>query len=565
MPDGQNVRFPDDMPEEEIRGFIFKNFPELAEQDVEQQQEQPQPQKLSQEQLADVEKRAKEYQKEHNMDTSGWSVAKEGLKGVGKGLVGGLERVASGLTFGGYDWASDKLGLGSRERLKELEQVGGTPMKFATKGTELVSGFGPTAKLTKVVGLPLAGAIEGGLSSGFGTDFDTKETAKGAAIGGAMGTALWGGGKLAKMAFGKRTAIKGVPRGLENAVQSDKGTKILDKAVKVDDKTARQVIDKAPEAMEEVNRRAIGALDKGLGAKTSVGGTVKQAQEEFGKFIAENGGVSLAGKNPSSLGLKGLTQSQKEALMSAWNSGKKDTLKGVGSLEHLQKTQGKLGDMINVLKRQGEKEGARNLTLLKKQVDEKISSSLLPEMRVKYSKAMRVRDAYEAGLEYNPNKVLKLAFGSQAEKNAFGQGLVEKITQNPEAKNIAGNVRSVKGALRKVMGEKADSTLKELGKLDEAYGRIVNLGRKSMAKTGRSDPNGLFAREQFETKGSLKGTIVDKINDILTFHKARGAANYLLNPNKTFKPSKYDKYVQPALLELLSTGVPSLNRKIQGE
>ena len=552
MPDGQNVRFPDNMPAEQIKGIIAQKFPELK-------QEQP---SMTKEQ---AQEKAQKMLSDAGIDTSGWSVAKEGLKGVGKGLVGGLERVASGLTLGGYDWASDKLGLGSRERLKELEDVGGTPMKLATKGTQFVSGLIPTTYLTKVAGLPLAGAIEGGLSSGFDTDFNPKETAKGAGMGGAMGALMFGGGKLAKLAFGKRTAVKGVQRGLENAVQSDKGTKILDKAVKVDNKTARQVIDKAPEAMEEINRRAIGALDKGLGAKTSVGGTVKQAQEEFGKFIAENGGVSIAGKKPVSLGLKNLTQSQKEALNRAWILGKKDTLQKAGSLDHLQQTQKKLGDMISVAKRQGENQTARNLTVLKKRVDEKISSSLLPEMRTKYSNAMRIKDAYEAGLEYNPNKVGKLAFGSQAEKNAFGQGLVERITQNPEAKNIAGNVRSVKGALRQVMGDKADSTLKELGKLDEAYGRIGSLAKKAETKTARYDASGFFGREQLESKGSMLGTLLDKAKDIATLRKASGAANYLLNPSKTFKPSKYDKYVQPALLELLSTGVPSLNRKIQGE
>ena len=554
MPDGQNVRFPDDMPAEQIKSMIASKFPELAKKE----------QQFTPEQIETAKNQAQELNKQAGIDTSGWSVAKEGLKGAGKGLVSGVERVASGLTFGGYDWASDKLGLGSRERLKELNEAGGLPMKFATKATELVSGFGPTVKLAKVATLPLAGAIEGGLSSGFDTDFNAKETAKGATLGGAVGTALFGGGKLAKMAFGKRTAVKGVERGLENAVQSDKGTKILDKAVRVDDKTARQVIDKAPEALEELNRRAIGALDKGLGTKTSVGGTVKQAQEEFGKFMAENGGVKLAGKNPSSLGLKGLTQSQKESLMSAWNSGKKDTLKGVGSLEHLQKTQGKLGDMISVLKRQGEKEGARNLTILKKQVDEKISSSLLPEMRTKYSKAMRVRDAYEAGLEYNPNKVGKLSFASDAEKNAFGQGLIEKITQNPEAKNIAGNVKSVKGALRQVMGDKAETTLKELGKLDEAYGRIGSLAKKAESKTARFDSSGFFGREQLESKGSMIGTLLDKANDLATLRKARGAADYLLNTSKRLRPSRYDRYVMPALMESLSTGIPSLNRKIQG-
>ena len=552
MPDGQNVRFPDDMPAEQIKGIISQKFPDIK-------QEQP---SMTKEQ---AQEKAQKMLSDAGIDTSGLSVAKEGLKGVGKGLVGGLERVASGLTFGGYDLASDKLGLGSRERLKELEDVGGLPMKLATKGTQFVSGLIPTTYLTKVAGLPLAGSIEGGLSSGFDTDFNPKETAKGAAIGGLIGSALWGGGKLGKLAFGKRTAVKGVQRGLENAVQSDKGTKILDKAVKVDDKTARQVIDKAPEAMEEINRRAIGALDKGLGAKTSVGGTVKQAQEEFGKFITENGGVQVAGKKPVSLGLKNLTQSQREALNRAWTLGKKDTLQKAGSLDHLQQTQKNLGDMISVAKRQGENQVARNLTVLKKQVDEKIGSSLLPDMRTKYSNAMRIKDAYEAGLEYNPNKVGKLAFSSQAEKNAFGQGLVERITQNPEAKNIAGNVRSVKGALRQVMGDKADSTLKELGKLDEAYGRIGSLAKKAETKTARYDASGFFGREQLESKGSVIGTLLDKANDIATLRKASGAASYLLNPSKTFKPSKYDKVVQPALLELLSTGVPSLNRKIQGE
>lgn len=122
----------------------------------------------------------------------------------------------------GYDWANDKLGLGSKERKQELSDIGGTPIDVAMGATEFASGlatggglFGGGMKLAKAIPTatkagklannlarlavyPTTGAIEGGLSSGFSNDSleKAKEGAFGGGIAGAVIPAtLWGLGK----------------------------------------------------------------------------------------------------------------------------------------------------------------------------------------------------------------------------------------------------------------------------------------------------------------------------------------------------------------------------------
>lgn len=177
-------------------------------------------QPLSDERKAELQAQASKMLSDAGVDTSGWSVAKEGLKGTAKGLLGGLESVANGVTLGGYRWGADKLGLGATERKKELEDMGaGVPLGatdfvsgLATGGA-LFKGLGAAAKAiptatkgmralrggAELVKYPLSGAIEGGLNAGFSGD-SLEKAKEGAISGGVAGAvvplALAGGKKI---------------------------------------------------------------------------------------------------------------------------------------------------------------------------------------------------------------------------------------------------------------------------------------------------------------------------------------------------------------------------------
>lgn len=190
--------------------------------------QQKQETQFTPEQIEDSRIKGQEMLRNAGIDTSGWSVAKEGLKGSLKGLVGGTERLINGATLGGYDWASDKLGLGATERKQELRDAGGKTMGFALGATDFVGGLGTGGALFKGAGAlakaipqatklgrvayntanlakyPLTGATEGGLNAGFSSD--SLEKAKEGAVGGGVAGAvipatMWGLGKLGSKAI----------------------------------------------------------------------------------------------------------------------------------------------------------------------------------------------------------------------------------------------------------------------------------------------------------------------------------------------------------------------------
>lgn len=248
-----------------------------------------QPRQLSAEELNTIRQQTDERNRRAGIDTSGWNVAKGGLYGLAKGIGVGTERVLNGLTLGGYDWASDKLGLGSKERKQQLTDEAGTPAKIAMGGTEFVSGMIPSLGLWKGAGTlakaiptttkagtvasnvanlakyPLTGGIEGGISSGFGND--SLESAKDGALSGSIAgsvipATMWGIGKglskgvpylLSTTTGASDDAIKAAynigKNGSESAKQAFRGN--------ITRKTpVRKVIDDAEDALRNIHKKA---------------------------------------------------------------------------------------------------------------------------------------------------------------------------------------------------------------------------------------------------------------------------------------------------------------------
>lgn len=155
-----------------------------------------------------------------------------------KGLVVGTERAVNGATLGAYDWANDKLGLGSKERAAETLAMArdaglGTPMRAAMLAAEIgggakspiVSGIYKAGNVANGIAHPLArevaqsalgGTAIGGVHSAFDSDFNAKDIATGAAVGGVIGGAVplvREGVKAAGKAI--KAGITGVKKGIE--------------------------------------------------------------------------------------------------------------------------------------------------------------------------------------------------------------------------------------------------------------------------------------------------------------------------------------------------------------
>jgi hypothetical protein len=278
VPDGRQVRFPDDMPREQIKAFIMEKFPEkkLVEP-------------LSADQVNQMKGQAKDLLNNLGIDTSFNSINNSFSDGFQQGYLGGAERAVNGVTLGGYDWANDKLGLGSKERKQQLVDEAGTPAKIAMGGTEFVSGMIPSLGLWKGAGTlakaiptttkagtiasnvanlakyPLTGGIEGGLSAGFGND--SIESAGSGALSGAVAgsvipATLWGLGKgiqkatpyiLSTTTGASDDAIRAAynigKKGSESAKQAFRGN--------LTGKTpVRKVINDAEDALKNIHKNA---------------------------------------------------------------------------------------------------------------------------------------------------------------------------------------------------------------------------------------------------------------------------------------------------------------------
>lgn len=290
VPDGRQVRFPDDMPREQIKALIMEKFPEKKPVEP-----------LSADQVNQMKGQAKDLLNNLGIDANG-GVAGSALKGFGKGVLGGAERVAAGATFGISDWVGDKLGTGVKERRQELEELS-PAIKYANLGTELASGgltggglfkgvskgLGAIPKVGKAaqyLAPTVTGAVSGGLYSGFEND-SLNSGLTGAAIGGAMGGALDLAGRGLSKAWSAASKVKNTPRGFENAVGTKEGARTLNRAVRESDKIAEQVYSKAPEALETLNRQAMDKLDDAVRG-VDVKGRMAGAKKAYGDFIDTN-------------------------------------------------------------------------------------------------------------------------------------------------------------------------------------------------------------------------------------------------------------------------------------
>ena len=92
---------------------------------------------------------------------SAGDIALEALKGLKQGTIIGLESLANGATFGGYNWLNNKLNWGMQERRQDLQQAAnsadvGNAFDLANRATEFV-GKGLSSLGAVNTGIPAVG------------------------------------------------------------------------------------------------------------------------------------------------------------------------------------------------------------------------------------------------------------------------------------------------------------------------------------------------------------------------------------------------------------------------
>lgn len=541
-------------------------------------QKQPeQPIQPSEKELADLREQAKQKLSDAGIDTSFQSVLDSGAEGFAKGYLGGVERALAGPSFGLTDWLGDKLGTGVKERRKELEDQNNA-IKALNFGIEMASGIPTGGALYKGINAGLksipkagralgyltptaTGAVSGGLYSGFEND-SLDSAGQGALIGGALGGALDLGVRGLGKAWSSVEKVKNTPRGFENAVGTKEGARTLNRAVRESDKVAEQVYSKAPEALENLNIRAMDKLDDAIKGGVDVKGTMASAKKAYGDFIDTNKANQViksinygkVNKNVSvnDLGIKGLTDNQKAWLNQAWSAGKRNTLEKAGSLGHLDEMSKELNKMVQA-SRLANPNGVGTVATpetvalqgLKDKVDDIITKAGLQDIKAQYATAKSLEDSFNRGLNFNPNsvKTRNLTFNTPEEQSAFAQGLVEKIKMNPDTKNIASKTRDLKGALRKALGEKSDGLFKEIDQINKSYKNVEKVLGNAERKLSVPEPiNGNIGllREFIESPGSVIGGTADFLRRWATAKSAERASQYLLNPNLNIGVNPYD-------------------------
>lgn len=232
-------------------------------------------------------------------------------------------------------------------------------------------------------------------------------------------------------------------------------------------------------------------LKKGI-ARTSTGGTTLtqgQTRSALSPDVRLNGNISTNGLvvNPElphiSKLYEGLTQYQSKALGTAIKQGSEMTNYSLGSLDSINEVKKNLNDMIDKAVREGEKAKVKQLKVVKQRVDNILGDGLKGRDKP-YSKAMRMEEALDAGKRYNPNAVGNDALIPSLpplERNAFTQGLFQRMTHNPlTGSNLANDALKYENALSGVLPpSRYDALMDGLNRQNVRYNRLAQLGGAS--------------------------------------------------------------------------------------
>jgi hypothetical protein len=593
LPDGRKARFPDDMPREQIKAYINgKQQPQTIEEARARSNAPEWMKKIADRMVA-----------EGRTEPTFGEMAEIGFRG---GLGGSADlggRALNGATFGASDWAVRKAGVDPTKGINEMidnaksdreagiiglvsggsEMAGALPTGGGVyKGTSKVLSSVPKAgKYLNYLTPTVSGAISGGTYRGFDTN-SWKGVGEGAIIGGALGGILDLAGRGISKAISAAQKAKGVERGLPNVVQSDKGTRVLNRGVKESQDIAKQVYGEAPYAKQQVNQRMIEQIDDSVRGGVDVKGKMAEAKQSYADYIdaektkpvifgsktyrkstvldSTGNPVKVQGStttaNSSNLGINNqLSDYQKKALNTAWNKGAEQLKKGeaVGSLKHIDEMKKQLNKQIAASQTPNpngvgmiDSQDTVALRELKGYLKDTMNKSGLSNINRQYAYAKNLEDAYNRGLNFKPNavKTRDITFSNPDEQSAFAQGLFDKMKINPSNTNVSKEVLANQDVLKKALPPKTFAQLVKQARTNNlSYDRLNILEKAAARKTGAAEPigkNSGLIREALETAGSVVGATADTLRRAATVNSSVKASRYLLNPEIPMGKPLYD-------------------------
>ena len=237
---------------------------------------------------------------------------------------------------------------------------------------------------------------------------------------------------------------------------------------------------------------------------------------------------------------EGLTPWQMGQLDKALKTGLSKTNMKAGSLESLNKVKQEINEMISKVQSTDKPSEVWQLQELKGKFDNAMPQGL-KEVDAGFARAKRLEDAFDKGTHYNPNNVTgadTIAAMAPDEQNAFAQGLFKRINNNSLTdKSLADEALKYENTLAQVLpGDVYNRLIQGLNRQSTKFGRLSELGRVAENRLKTPEGTRFFGREQLESKGSMIGSGLDWINNLLRGRAIRRAALDLMNPNFVGRP-----------------------------
>lgn len=239
---------------------------------------------------------------------------------------------------------------------------------------------------------------------------------------------------------------------------------------------------------------------------------------------------------------QGLNEFQKDALNQALSKGAYMSTNAKGTLGATHRGQEVLNDMIeasydtSVIGQKKPTTETRQLMQVKERLNQILEPSGIKPYDAGLSKAKALQDAYEKGYKFKPSETRFEALGLEKarDKRAFLQGRIASILDNvKDDKNIAKAIQADENTLRKLMPEgKYKQLLKDANNISTEYERVKSLANQAEKQVVKPEAIDRPLSERVETKGSIVGSLADKLNKILMTESNKLAANILLGNEK---------------------------------
>ena len=526
VPDGRLVNFPDDMPNQEIKGIIQKKFPNAFLTP------------LSEEQKAKPKENPQEWV--NNPLVRGGASLLQGIANAGFNPAGYVAKSA-GIDI---EPLSNEEMTPTERALAKGGQYGFDAAALATTGGlakgagYLGSGAGAISKVAQSILAPnVLNAAAMGSAGGVAEGLANPKTEAGKMLANLAGSMLAGAGT----GYLSRTTRQ-LAGGLKNVLSDREANKALARGIKDSEVVADEVIKQAQPAKEQLNSSLEKILNDTTGRKINIEQAKENAKSVYKDFIEKNANRQVLDMNnpEESLGkfTQGLNDYQKEALSNVLANGKRLTNTQFGSLEHVNNAKSLLNDEISSLLQNNKRKLAEELYPIKKHLDNLLLESGTKKVDAQYSKAMKLQESFEEGYKFNkPSdfKFNKLGLKSNINKKAFLQGRMQSILDNvTDEKTIAKKIIEDQNTLKKLMPENSfNKLMNSAERTSKEFKRLNALESAANKKILEPTKAGRPLSETTETRSSYIGNALDKLRSgIYSGINEREALKYL-NPETT--------------------------------